>query len=283
MKKMTILALILALAVTMTACGGEKAPEETIAATDAATTTAATTAEETAAAQPLTLTSWEMGASTWSSPNGATVHITAVPDSYTEGQKADFVVRLENDDVAVIPCQWDGTSYTGSADLNAANGYCYYMVLTAADGTVTEVAVNTPAEPTNEALINMEASLASYCSIVVEESKVDGRKLTLSSGKVQVQTPAITNDGETISCQEAALVLRFNGEELAKEVLTLTQTDTAGLFEADLSGVSFELPKMENDQKVELTLNAALTNGQVLSAFGGNWFYNEEGFMPAVG
>lgn len=273
---LTVLAAILVFAMMLTACGSEKAAETTAATT-------ASTAVETAVSQPLTLTDWSMSASTWSSPNGATIHITATPNYYAEGQKADFVVRLESDDISSVPCQWDGTSYTASADLNAANGYCYYVVLTAADGTAAEVAVNTPAAPTNEAFINMEAALESYCSITVEESSFEGNTLELSSCKVQVQVPAITNEGETISCQEAVLILSFNGEELAKAAVTLEETETAGLFEASISGMTFDIPEMEDDQKVELSMNATLTNGQALSAFGGDWVYNEEGLLPVVG
>ena len=278
MKKMTILAMILVLAIALTACGGEKAPETTAA------TVAATVPVETApVAQPLSLTSWNMSASTWSSPNGATVHINATPNAYAEGQKADFVVRLESDDVTSIPCQWDGTNYTASADLNAANGYCYYVVLTAADGTVTECAVNTPAAPVNEALINMEAALASYCSVTIEESEIADNKLNLANCKVQVQAPTITNEGETISCKKAYLILSFNEEELAKVEVNLEETATAGLFEAAVSGITFDIPALENDQKVVLSVNAALSNGQALSAFGGEWVYNEEGLLPVVG
>lgn len=274
---LTVLAAILVFAMMLTACGSEKAPETTAA------TTAAPTTAETAAPQPLTLTDWSMHASTWSSPNGATIHITATPNYYEEGHKADFVVRLESDDISSVPCQWDGSSYTASADLNAENGYCYYMVLTAADGTTSEIAVNTPAEPINEAFINMAASLESYCSVTVEESAFEGSQLTLSNCKVQVQAPLITNEGETIGCQDAVLLLSFNGEELDQTNVELEETDTAGLWEATISDLTFEIPEMEDDQKVELTLNATLTNGQALSAYGGNWFYNQEGLLPVVG
>lgn len=281
MKKLTILAVILALAVALTACSGEKAAETTA---PAASTAAATVPVETAVpAQPLTLTGWEMSASTWSSPNGATIHITAAPNYYAEGQKADFVVRLESDDIASVPCQWDGTSYTASADLNAANGYCYYIVLTAADGTATEVAVNTPAAPTNETLIDIEAALESYCSVIIEDSAFENGKLTLSGGQAQVKIPTITNQGEAITCQEAALVLSFNGEELKREILTLTQTDTAGLLEASLESIAFDVPELEEDQKVELTLHATLSNGQELSTYGGDWLYNNGGLLPLLG
>lgn len=270
--------LIMILALTLGACSKEATPESTTAAT-----VAATAVSEAATAEPLTLTDWSMSASTWSSPNGATVHITATPSHYDEGQSATFVVRLEGEDVVSVPCEWDGTNYTASADLNAANDYCYYVVLAAADGTASEVAVNTPAAPIDESLINLEAALNSYCSIIIAESSIENNQLTLVSGNVQVQTPILANEGETITCQEAVLTLLFNEEPLEQKALTLTQTETNGLLEANLENIVFDIPQLEADQSIDLTLQAVLSNGQTLSAFGGNWFYDEEGLMPVVG
>lgn len=217
--------LVMILVLTLCACGKANVPEGTTAA--ATVPTAAAT--EAAVTTPLTLTDWSMSASTWSSPNGATVHITATPSYYDEAQSAAFVVRLESADVASVPCEWDGTNYTASADLNAANDYCYYVVLTAADGTASEVAVNTPAAPTDESLINMEAALNSYCSVIIEESLIENNQLTLVSGYAQVQTPTLTNEGTPITCQEAVLMLHLNDETLNQKTLSLTQTETNGL------------------------------------------------------
>lgn len=277
MKRMSILVLVLVLALTLCACGSEKAPETTVPAT--------TVPAETKAPTPvvLALSDWSMSATTWSSPNGATVHISAVPESYAEGLIAAFEVRLNGEDVAVVPCEWDGSVFTASADLNAADGYSYYIVLTAVDGTSEEIAVNTASQPTAEAFVNMETALASYCSVTVEESIFENSKLTLLSGKVQVQAPTITNNNEVITCAKSELVLLFNGETLATETLTLTETGTAGLFEAQLQNVSFDVPEMEDDQQLDLYLNVTLSNGQMLSSFGGNWFYNDQGLLPVVG
>lgn len=280
---MTILVMILVFALAMTACGSEKAPETTEAATVATTVATAAPTETTAPPQPLTLSSWTMSASTWSSPNGATIHISATPSHYSEAQKADFLVRVDTEEIASIPCQWDGANYTASADLNADNGYSYYVVLTDADGSVEEFAVNTPEAPTNEAFINMKDSLESYCSVVIEESNFGDNQLTLTAGKAQVKAPAITNEGEVISCQEAALILSLDAEELAKVALTMNPTATTGLLEADLNGIVFDIPEMEDYQKLELTLNAVLTNGQILSAYGGNWQASAEGLLPVLG
>ena len=277
MKRLSILALVLALALMLCACGSEKTPETTVPAT--------TVPAETAAPAPvvLALSDWSMSATTWSSPNGATIHISATPESYADGLIAAFEVRLNGEDISVIPCEWDGTVFTASADLNAADGYSYYVVLTAADGSTEEIAVNTASQPTVAAFVNMETALASYCSVTVEESSFEASQLTLVNGNVQVQAPTITNDNEVITCAKAELVLLFNGDTLDTEELTLTETETAGLFEAQLQNITFGVPEMEDDQQLDLYLNVTLSNDQVLTAFGGNWFYNNQGLLPVVG
>ena len=283
MKRMSVPALILVLALALCACGSSKAPE-TAPTTVPATTVAAVPAE-TQSAAPLTLalSGWDMSATTWSSPNGATIHISATPETYADGLIAAFEVRLGEETVAAVPCEWDGTVFTAFAELNAADGYGYYIVLTAPDGSTKEFAVNTASDPTAEAFVNMETALTSYCSITVEESTFADSKLTLVSGKVQVQAPTITNDGEAITCEKAELVLRFNGETLDTAAVNLTETDTAGLYEAQLQELTFDVPEMEDDQQLDLTLEVLLSNEQVLSAFGGNWFYNDQGLLPVVG
>lgn len=277
MKRMSILAMVLALSLVLCACGSEKTSETTAPATTAPAET------EAPAPLVLALSDWSMSATTWSSPNGATIHVSATPETYADGLIAAFEVRLNDEDVAVIPCEWDGTTFTASADLNAADGYSYYVVLTAADGQTEEIAVNTASQPTVEAFVNMESALASYCSVTVEESTFEGSKLALVNGKIQVQVPTITNDNEVITCAKTELVLLFNGETLDTEALTLSKTETAGLFEAQLQDITFDVPEMEDDQKLDLYLNVTLTNNQVLSAFGGNWFYNDQCLLPVVG
>lgn len=271
---LTIIALIAVFAMILAGCGSEKTPE---------TTTAAATTAEAVSAQPLGLASFSLSTTTWSSPDGATVNLTAAPSAHEEGQSAMFIVRLEGEEIAIVPCQWDGKNYTASAELNAADGYCYYVSMTAADGSTAEIPVNTPAEPTDEALINMAASLNAYCSVMVESSAFESGKLTVSAGTVQVQAPKITNNGETITVSEAVLVLSFNGEEVDRQALALTEGDTAGSYEAALSQLAFRIPDMENDQQLILTLNVTLSNGQSLSAPGGTFFYNDGELLTAVG
>ena len=167
MKRKNILAVIALVAVfafALVGCGSkDKEP----------TANTAASVPEMSAGQELTLTSSTLTAATWSSPNGATVNLTATPNGYAEGQSAAFIVRLEGEEAANVPCEWNGNVYTASADLNAADGYCYYVLLTAADGTQTEVAINTPTAPTDDALINLESALDSYCNMTVASATQD--------------------------------------------------------------------------------------------------------------
>lgn len=282
MKRMTVFALVLVLVLALCACGSSKSQDATVAATVPTTAAAAT---ETRASVPVTLalSDCSMSASTWSSPNGATIHISAVPEAYTDGLIAAFEVRLGEEDAAVIPCEWNGTAFTASAELNAADGYSYYVVLTAPDGTAEEIAVNTPEQPVAEAFVNMETALTSYCSITVEESVFADGVLTLSGGTVKIQVPTITDDGAVITCREAELVLSLGGDTVARKALEIPAAGKNGAFEFPVSGVAFPVPEMEDDQRLDLTLQVRLSNDQELSAFGGNWFFNAEELLPVVG
>lgn len=276
MKRKTILilvALITAVAMMLVGCGSKETTPETTAAPETAP----------AADLPLGLSYWSLSASTWSSPNGATVHLSAAPYSHEEGQNAVFSVRLEGDDIESVPCTWDGTQYTASADLNAADGYCYYVVLTTADGKLEEIAVNTPAEPTDEALINMESALNSYCTLVVEDSKTEANRLTITAGSVQIQPPQITNEGEKVTCTEAVLTLSFNDAEAGTKTLTLPEPGDNGSYTLQISDVSFDIPTMEDDQQLTLRLDVTLSNGQTLTDANGTWFYMGGELVSVVG
>lgn len=268
------IALIAVFALMLTACGSKEPAEpnagETVSSSDVL-------------GPVLGLASWEMSSSTWSSPNGATVQISAVPTSHTEGQSAVFCVRLEGADVENIPCEWDGKAYTAAAELNAADGYCYYVIMTGADGEQLEVAVNTPNAPIDETLINMETALNSYCHLLVESSETNGSKLTITGGSVQIQPPQITNNGEAITCTEAVLVLSFDGEEAARKELTLLEAGASGAYDLSIADISFDIPAMEDDQQLSLRLDVTLSNGQTLTDSNGTWSYIDGGLISAVG
>ncbi len=266
---LALIALIAAFALVMAGCGKSESETTAPAQSDADTV--------------LALSHWTLSSSTWSSPNGATVHLSATPEVHTEGQDAAFIVRLEGDEILSVPCQWDGTHYTADAELNAADGYCYYVLLTTESGRQAEVAVNTPEAPVDETLIDIEASLNTYCNLLVEESESADGQLTLTAGSVQIQTPRIRNNGEAVTCTEAVLVLSFNGEEVARKALDLPAAGETGLYEMPLSNISFDVPKMEDDNVLSLRLDVTLSNGYILNDANGTWSYMDGQLLGIVG
>ena len=143
--------------------------------------------------------------------------------------------------------------------------------------------MNTPTAPTDEALINMESSLNSYCSLMVSDFVFDGKWLTVTGGQVQVQPPRITNAGETITCAEATLVLSMNGAEIGTVQLALPKDAGDESVDMPLTGAAFQIPELEDDQQLALRLDAKLSNGQVLTAPGGSWTYNDGELLLIAG
>lgn len=273
MKKKTLLVL-LALALVLTVCGCGQNNQRPTGSSD-----------PTSEVKPLdvSLASFGLSTNTWSSPNGATVNLTAIPSSHTDGQTARFIVRLGQTEEANVPCEWDGTEYTASADLNAADGYGYYVVITAADGAQREIAVNTPDNPYDESLVNLAASLDSYCTVTVDDSNGADGSLNILSGSVLVQLPLITDGGQSVTCAEAVLILSRNGEEINRMALTLTPAEIPGSYEQALTDLSFPLPDLSDGQELSLRAEVTLSNGQSMIAPGGTWLYNGGTLEASVG
>lgn len=227
----------------------------------------------------LGLTDWSLDARAWSSNNGATVTLTATPLSYVKGQTAALSVRLEGEEVENVACEWDGKAYTAEADLNAADGLCYYVLLSRDGGDSLEVEINTPANPSNEDIINMHTALEAFCHMAVTESSLAGNQLTITGGYAQIHLPVITRDGTAAVCEKAELVLRYNEEEVDRQSMTLG----SDLEDMEVAGVTFTIPSLEDDEQLTLTLEVTLADGQVLSAPGCTWFSSGGQLIPAVG
>lgn len=271
MKKnfVTCIALLSVFALLLTGCGS-KAPEKPAAS------------EETipyAEVPPLGIQDYSLSASTWSSPNGATIHLTATSWGYAEGRNAAFVVMLGEEEVANEPCTWDGNAYTASVELNAADGLSYEVRMADDGGNTATV----PLSEVDEAYVNLASSLESYCNVVVEASEFADSTLTITAGTIQIQLPRITNEGEAITVSKAELILTHNGDTIAgMELLNLPEGE-AGLHTQPLPKLDFQIPQLENDEQVILQLEVTLSNGQLLSSAGGTFFYNDGELVTAVG
>ena len=277
-----VLSALLAAAVVLSLCAcGKKA--ETPASTESETP-APTTASQENAGRELSLTEVSFSVTTWSSPNGATVNLTAVPNEHAKGDSAEFVVRLDADTVASVPCEWKDNAYVASAELNGADGYGYYVIITGKDGSLAEIPVNTPEEPVDEALVNLASYLQSYCTLTQNDAALEGDNLKILSGYALVQAPRITENSDNVACAQASLVLTLDGQEIASVPLTMAPGETDRSYDSTITDMSFTIPgDLSDGQQLMLRLDAVLTNGQTLTAQGGSWTAQNGVVANAVG
>lgn len=257
---LTILALTLVIALMLCACGGQEP-------------------EQTQVSGELSLGGWSLSPETWSSPNGATIHLDAETNFTEDAASAEFVVRQGDADVVNAPCTWNGTTITAEAELNAADGYTYFVVLTDKDGQLTEI----PLSEVDSSLTNLASALTSYCNVLVSDSEIQQDKLVITTGSVEIQVPRITDQNEDILCSKTQLVLTLDAEQLGTTEITPAESEVPGGYEANLSGISFDIPAMEQDGQLTLRLEVELSNGQKLSAEGGSWTYMDGQIVSTVG
>lgn len=228
------------------------------------------------------LKDWHMSASVWDGASGATVSLSAVPGSYHEGQSAIFSVRLNGYEVASVTCEWNGTGYTANADLEASDGYSYYITLIGADGTKEQIALNTPENTVDDTLVNLQSSMAAYGNIIVDKWEGDKDTLTLNAGFIQVQLPRISN-GSDADLDKASLVFQLNGSEIQRRPLDLPAGEGEGSYELAFENISFDMPEMESDYQLDLWLEITLTDGQMITSSAGSWYHSDDGLMMVVG
>lgn len=233
--------------------------------------------------QKVALQNWSLNAAAWSDGNGATVTFTASPVSYVDGMRAALSVRMGDLEAESTNCVWDGTVFTGSVELSAADGYSYYCVLTNLDGSQEEIELNSPAQVTDEMLVYLGSSLTAYANLVVEDWEASDTALNIKSGYIQAQMPRMTFNGMNINVTRADLVLHLNGEEVSRQEIALEAGEGDGSFETALTGVSFAMPVMEEDYQLDLWLEATLSTGSMVSSNGGSWYNNNGELQLVVG
>ena len=233
--------------------------------------------------QNAALQDWSLNADAWSDSNGATVTFTAAPVTYVEGMRAALSVRMGDLEAESTNCVWDGSAFTGSVELSAADGYSYYCILTSANGSQEEIELNSPANVTNEMLVNLGSNLSTYANLVVEDWAATASALNIKSGYVQAQLPRLVYNNASSEISDAALVLKVNSEEVGRQDITLEAGEGNSSYEAALSGISFETPAMEDDYQLNLWLEVTLNTGNTLSVSGGSWYSNNGELQLVVG
>lgn len=214
--------------------------------------------------------------------SGAAVTLSVTPTQYQEGQLATFRVLLEGQTAAELYCDWDGSTYTASVELDAADGYSYYVILTEANGKQEYLELNSPEKLVDPTLVYMYSSLSASCMLNIFEWSIGGEALNISAGSVEVQLPQMTFSGEAVHCTSASLVLQLNGEEVERSSLTLPEAGSEGIT-ANLTDIRFAMPALDEGSQLDLWLEVVLSDGQVLTHAGSSWYYADGELIQAVG
>ena len=282
-KKSRLIARVLALCLAAAVLSGcSKSPAADQTPTDPVQTVQTSPAASGSLAQvesEASLQSWELNASVWSSSNGATVTLSAQPRAYEKGQSASFVVRLDGKEIENVSCTWNGSYYTASVDLEAADGYEYECVLFPPQGVGEHYTLS----DAYDSLVYMKRSLDAYCNLYISDFKDADGKFSVTAGWASVQLPQLTTAGTEIGFQKAQLIFSLNGETVETQDITLPQGEGKGSYESSLSNISFTMPQMDDDYQLDLTLVVTLSNGEELTANGGSWFYNNGELKMAAG
>ena len=276
--RLTPIILVLLVCLVMTAfagCGKKTTSAPTEPSTEAAAEPTSAVNEEVSD----NMKSLSLSAKVWSSSNGATITLEAVPRAYNQNQAVYFVVHLNGEKVEDIPCTWDGTAFTASADLEAADGYEYECILFEGQGEGESYVLS----DAYDSLIYLETSLAAYCNLYISDFQVIDNVFNVTAGFAHVQLPQLTVDGAKVELVSSELVFMLNGEEIDKQPIDLPAGEGSGSHEASLSSIRFDMPKMEDDYQLDLMLKANLSDGQELSANGGSWYYNNGELKMSAG
>ena len=228
-----------------------------------------------------TLQEWELNASPWADSTGADVTFTAVPSEFRSGVSAELLVLLEGKQVSSTPCIWDGSRFTATVPLNAADGYSYYCLLSAPGGT-QQLTLTAPDSPDAGIPVYLQSALQAFCNLVITDWTQNADSLDLSSAYAQVQLPQISAAGD-LQIISAELVLRLNGENSTHVPITLNPSEVANSFDATLIDLSLPMPELENADSLELYLEVVLSDGRHMQAFGLSWYQENGRLQSAVG
>ncbi len=225
---------------------------------------------------------WALTAEPLTQGSGAAITLYATPTKYQEGQLAQFRVLLDDALVAEMYCEWNDGAYTASMELDAADGYSYYLILTDPDGKQEQKDLNSPVNPVQPELVYMYTSLNASCTLDLYESSVADDILELTIATVSLQMPTLTATGDAVTCTGINLVLQLDGVEVQRQSLE-TPADPFDTHSMDVSGITFTIPELEETSQLDLWLEVTLSDGQVLTHLSSSWYYADGELIQAVG
>ena len=228
-----------------------------------------------------TLKDWSLEAMPWADSTGADVTFRAVPSDFRPGVSATLLIMLDGKQVSSTPCIWDGTAFTATAPVDAADGYSYYCLLDSPGG-IQQLTLATPDSPDTGIAVYLQSGMHTFCNLVITDWTEAPGSLVLSSAYAQVQLPQVSAKG-SVQISTTELVLRLNGEICTQVPITLNPSEVSGSFDSTLTDLELTMPNIGYSDSLELYLEVVLSDGRHLQAFGISWYRENGKLQSAVG
>lgn len=235
------------------------------------------------ALQSAVLSDWSLTAKANDEGDGAIINFSAVPAGSTGDITVMLVVTINGFEADSVQCAQEGDRFYATLELPAANGYSYICLIADAQGNPQQIPLVTPDNGVNDALVNLSTSLTAYCNLFVDNWDYSDNKLVITSAYAQAQMPMISAAGDDVAMEKTELVFLHNGEELERKTVTLEVGEAEGNYEGAISDISFTVPKLDDEDMLDLELVVTLTSGETIVYNGCSWYINDGKLNPVMG
>lgn len=159
------------------------------------------------------LSEYTLEAVAWDDMTGAVIRFTAIPKKTGAGEQAWLSVRRNGEEVANAMCVMDGSAYTATVDLPAADGYSFYFQVVQTGGDSAQQKLN----QADSACIDLRKALNGtvFCDLT-------GWSYSWNSGAfgadllVNRIEPLLFREGTDVTWTRIDLVVLRNGEEIER-------------------------------------------------------------------
>lgn len=123
---------------------------------------------------------------------------------------------------------------------------------------------------TGEVIVSDGVASDAFCNLIVDTYSADEETLIINDLYLQVQLPQSAVSSTSVRRSELILVLADN--ILYQQEVSLLPGESEGGFELALSNLKLPLPEMTAEDQLDLMLEVALSDGQMLQPASVSWF-----------
>lgn len=214
----------------------------------------------------------------------AHISVTVIPKSWQEGNTGTLSVRQNGTQILNQPCEWDGAGYTAQLTLPLEDGYEYWFVLEAPDGTQEQSRL------TDVLAEDLADSYTLTCNVQQGTAKFNlaARTMELVNYEIYLEPPYHTVSYDIYLSSAELVLYHTRGSERqiadAYELIKPSELDDGEV----ISGVwcypngPLQLPELQDGDGLELWVKAEVSNGISTMRLVTSWAYIDGEFISGV-